>query len=181
MKARIEKVAPPPKPSAQHAVHKLPGKLPIAQPKPAPAQKATAVEEDPAILAYHRARTDRRNALFLKLRQLSPALFARKEAPAPMMVGIFDAIVARLGLDAADRVVLRLVLAEHVACYPYQRALSREGAMRLDLNGNPVDAVTEEQRERAQRAVDKVRAKHVAVKTAAAKLKAKAAKARDGR
>jgi ProQ/FINO family len=46
---------------------------------------------------------------------------------------------------------LRVLLGQHVARYPYQRALSREGAVRLDLDGNPVGAVTEEQRERALR------------------------------
>ena len=95
-------------PAPRHAVHKSPigaakATLLGFQMEASVAQKATPapemhpspiVDEDPAIMAYRRARADRRNALFLKLRQLSPALFARKEAPAPMMVGIFDAIVS---------------------------------------------------------------------------------------
>jgi hypothetical protein len=101
MKARIEKVAPPPpKPSAQHAVHKPLEKPPITQPKPVPTQKATVIEEraatrDPAGL-------ERRNALFMKLRQLSPALFAAKK-PVLMAVGTYDVIVDHLGLDPRGR------------------------------------------------------------------------------
>ena len=68
---------------------------------PADAQKATVDDdEDPAILAERRARSrERRNALFMKLRQLSPALFAAKK-PVPPKVGIAEQIIERLALDA---------------------------------------------------------------------------------
>ena len=147
---------------------------------PPVAQKTTVlVNEDPAILVDRRDRGDRRNALFLKLRSEWPALFAPNKPP-PLAIGIDQAIIQHLGLDATGVLDLRVLLGQHVARYPYQRALSREGAVRLDLDGNPVGAVTEEQRERALKAVTKVRAGHVAERKEREKA-AKAAKARDGK
>jgi sRNA-binding protein len=78
---------------------------------------------------------------------------------------------------------LRVLLGQHVARYPYQRALSREGAVRLDLDGNPVGAVTEEQRERALRPLRRSGPGTVAERKEREKAAkaAKAAKARDGK
>lgn len=137
---------------------------------PAPAQKTTVDEPpDPEYEAYRRARIESRNALFMKLRQLSPALFAEKK-PVPLAIGIDLAIIERLGLDAAAEKErgsdLRVILSQYVNRFRYQKALSREGAVRVDLDGMPAGEVTPEQRERAAKKVEK--------------FKAKAAKARDG-
>ena len=105
----------------------------------------------------------------MKLRQLSPALFAEKK-PVPLAIGIDLAIIERLGLDAAAEKErgsdLRVILSQYVNRFRYQKALSREGAVRVDLDGMPAGEVTPEQRERAAKKVEK--------------FKAKAAKARDG-
>ena len=162
MRRALEKAAPP---APRHAADKSSKKpetwiFPAGAIKPpALTQKATPapapVDDDPAILAYHRARTERCSALFLKLRQLAPSLFATNKPP-PMAIGIYDAIVARLDLDAADRVALRVVLGQHVNRPRYQRALSREGAIRFDLDGMPASEVTPEQRERAAKKVREI-------------------------
>ena len=137
----------------------------VEPPKPV-AQKATVVGPlDPEQEASNRARIECCNALFMKLRTTWPALFATKKPP-PLAIGAYDALVQRLGLDVEGRLALRVVLGQHVNRYRYQKALSREGAVRVDLNGNASE-VTDKQRERAAKQV--------------AKFKAKAAKARDGK
>ena len=111
---------------------------------------------------------ERRNALFLKLREISPALFAAKSAP--MKIGISGDIVDRLELDAEATRDLGKILSQHVNRYAYQKALTAEGAVRLGLDGTPAGLVTEEQRQMAAKKLERLKAK----------LKAKAAKARDG-
>jgi hypothetical protein len=105
-----------------------------------------------------RERQERRSALYLRLRELSPALFAG--LPAPMMCGIRAEIIRRLELDDdRDLAALRSILRQAVARPGYQKALAAEGAMRLDLDDEPVEQVSGEHRARAQGAVDKLKGK----------------------
>ena len=120
--ARVQKVLPvelavPPRPAVQHAADKSAKKPPIV--------RRPQVGEDPAALAERRARLARRNALFLKLRAISPALFAAIPAP-PMAIGIYDVLVGRLGLDPEGKADLRRIISEHVNRPGYQRVLTAE-------------------------------------------------------
>ena len=93
MVARLGKAA------AQHAADKPAEPPPLAQQKPALAQPKPTSNEvakinpplDPEAAALRRARRERQNALFLKLREISPALFVAK--PPPLAIGINAAIV----------------------------------------------------------------------------------------
>ena len=153
MKARIEKVAPPPKPSAQHAVHKPPEKPPIAQPKPVPAQKATeerAATRDPAGV-------ERRNALFMKLRLLSPALFASTAyVPPPLAIGIHAQIIAALGAEPRD---VAVILGMWTGKFRYQKGLKQPGAVRRNLDGSEAGPVSESERQVALQRFEKLKAK----------------------
>ena len=148
-------------PAPRHAVHKSPIGPPIAQKAtPAPEMHPPAIiEERPA--TRDPAGVERRNALFMKLRQLSPVLFAAKK-PVPLAIGIFEAIVERLALDAdAEKERgsdLRVILSQYVNRYRYQKAL-RDGTQRFGLDGKPAGEVTEEQRELAAKKVEKFKAK----------------------
>jgi hypothetical protein len=154
MKARLTKTAPPlPRPATQ--LTKLP-----APPKPArPAvMPPAAVEEDPEAETRRRARYQRQNALFLRLRELSPALFATTPPP-PMAIGVSAAIAARLELDADGLRDLGYVMKHHVYRPSYQKALAAEGAVRLDLDGRPAGLVTQDERAKAAKTLERLKAK----------------------
>jgi ProP effector len=143
--------------ATRHAVHKS-GVFGFAPSNEA--AKSDAVESvDSEILAERRARTERINALVMKLRRLSPTLFAGS-LPVPMALGIDTVIVAALNLDGGGQADLRFVLHRHVNGYLYQRAL-RDAAVRLDLDGQPAGEVTEEQRAMAAKRIAKVQARHI--------------------
>jgi hypothetical protein len=148
MKARIEKVAPPPKPSAQHAVHKLPEKPPVAQ-------KATVVEERAA--TRDPAGVERRNALFMKLRLLSPALFASTAyVPPPLAIGIHAQIIAALGAEPRD---VAVILGMWTGKFRYQKGLKQPGAVRRNLDGSEAGPVSESERQIALQRLEKLKAK----------------------
>jgi hypothetical protein len=63
-------------------------------------------------------------------------------APKPLAVGIKAAIAA--GLDAEERKRLDRLMGCWTGTICYLRALSKSGAQRHDLDGNPVEAVTPE-------------------------------------
>jgi sRNA-binding protein len=88
-----------------------------------------------------------------------------------MKIGIHAAIVERLELGAEEARDLGWILSQHVNRYAYQKALTVEVAVRLDLEGKPAGEVTPEQREMAAKKLERMKAK----------LKAKAAKARGGK
>lgn len=68
-----------------------------------------------------------------------------------MATGIRAAIVERLALsDEEDLGVLRVILNQRVMRPAYQRALMAKGAMRHDLDGNPVAPVSDEHRAKAK-------------------------------
>jgi hypothetical protein len=58
-----------------------------------------------------------------------------------------------------DLAALRSILRQAVARPGYQKALAAEGAMRLDLDDEPVEPVSGEHRARAQGAVAKLKGK----------------------
>jgi ProQ/FINO family len=158
MKARIEKVAPPPpRPSAQHAVHKPPGKSAIAQKAtPAPEMHPPAVvEERPA--TRDPAGVERRNALFMKLRQLSPALFASTAyVPPPLAIGIHAQIIAALGAEPRD---VAVILGIWTGKFRYQKGLKQPGAVRRNLDGSEAGLVSESERQFALQRLEKLKAK----------------------
>ena len=100
----------------------------------------------------------RKSALSLRLRKLSPALFAARAAP--FAIGINTEIIRRLELlDIQDLRALGVILHFTVTHPRYLRALAAEGAMRHDLDGNPVEPVSAEHRELAQAMLDKLACK----------------------
>jgi hypothetical protein len=173
MKARLATPVPTPsRPAVQHAADKSVKKPPIAQQKTATLQTSarsagkTASDEtaksntplDPELAARRKERNEARNALFLKLREVSPVLFAAIPPP-PMAIGIHDVIVERLGLDPEGKTDLRVVLGHHVHRIVYQKQLAAEGAVRLDVDGMPAGEVTPDQREHAIERLAQMKAK----------------------
>jgi ProP effector len=160
MKARLAKVAPPPAPppAAQYAADE-----PAKQPPPKPAPPTPAIVQSPPPItaeaaARRRARYERQEALFRQLRGIAPALFATMPPP-PMAIGIHRTIVERLGLDQKDARSVGRLLRRHVQRPSYQRGLIAEGAVRLDLDGNPAGEVTPEERAQAAATYEQLRAK----------------------
>jgi sRNA-binding protein len=102
----------------------------------------------------------------MKLRKLSPVLFAGRR-PVPMAIGIYTAIVERLGLtDKDDLAALGIVLRNVVRAEPYLRALITAGAMRHGIDGEAVEAVSDAHREQAKAALAALRSKAKAGKVA---------------
>jgi sRNA-binding protein len=130
---------------------------PAAQPKPVttqprpPTAQPKPVEVDPEVAARRTARLARQDALWLRLRAISPALFATAPPP-PMMIGVYNILVERLGLDAEGTRALGHILNIHVNRVGYQKALAALGhpianpyPRRADLDGNPAGKVTEDE------------------------------------
>jgi hypothetical protein len=145
MRSRLVKVAKPlPRPAAQHAVHKSPKPPAVAQQKPVIVQPAP-VEDDPELKARRREQLERKSALWQRLCEISPALFATHQSP-PMAVGTYHALIERLGLDAGDAGVLKRIMKAHVHRPAYQAALAAPGSMRLDIDGRPAGEVSADER-----------------------------------
>lgn len=144
-------------------------KPPEPAPEPSPAAPAVEVPIAPAVApaapaepgaqaAKKAAWQARKSALYLRLRKLSPALFAVRAAP--FAIGINTEIIRRLELvDIQDLRALGVILHFTVTHPRYLRALAAEGAMRHDLDGNPVEPVSAEHRELAQAMLDKLACK----------------------
>lgn len=141
-------------------------KPPEPAPEPSPAAPAVEVPIAPAAApaepgaqaAKKAAWQARKSALYLRLRKLSPALFAA--GAAPFAIGINTEIIRRLELlDIQDLRALGVILHFTVTHPRYLRALAAEGAMRHDLDGNPVEPVSAEHRELAQAMLDKLACK----------------------
>lgn len=96
---------------------------------------------------------DRRRMLKADLKQVRkrwPGVFDRKN-PKPLALGTGKAVRAALGLThkRSKRLMARLI-----HCRPYQAALAAKDAQRHDLNGKPVEPVSEEHRANAQTWLD---------------------------
>ena len=72
-----------------------------------------------------------------------PATFS-PDTPAPLKIGTFHDLIARH--PDLDPATLRRALKRYCERRAYQLALAREGAVRLDLDGNPAGEVAEDQR-----------------------------------
>lgn len=94
-----------------------------------------------------KARVQQAHAL---LRETYPALFAAEQPP-PLKIGVHLDLLARN--PDIDPATLRRALKRYCERRRYQLALAREGAVRLDLDGNPAGEVTAEQQKVAQRKV----------------------------
>jgi hypothetical protein len=83
----------------------------------------------------------RASTLFMRLRQLSPALFAGKR-PVPMMIGINAEIARRLKLtDPADLAALGIVMRRRVAQTPLPGSARGRGRR---LDGLAIEAVSDD-------------------------------------
>ena len=127
-------------------------------------EKSPVAELDPAGKARRRTRRERSNALYLTMRQTWPALFGTGAA-VPLAVGVHDVLVERLGLDVEGGRDLRSILCLHVGRYAYHKALIAEGAVRRDLEGNPVGELTAEQRAFAEKKIERLKSKMAERKT----------------
>lgn len=144
---------------AENSLLRRPGAPIPPEPLERPAAPASAAPPDADAVAARRAALTRQSDIYMELRKLSPALFAG-ERPLPLMVGIHQAIIDRLGLDSVqDRIALRVVLHNHTQWRAYQLALAAEGAMRHGLDGNPVEPVSDEHRAQAQDTLEKLKRK----------------------
>lgn len=64
-----------------------------------------------------------------------------------------------LAMPDTDARLLKKALSAHCGSIPYQRALTAEGAMRVDLAGEPVEPVSPEHRDFAAAAIAEKRAR----------------------
>jgi hypothetical protein len=69
--------------------------------------------------------------------------------PRPFVIGISADFEARRDPDRSRPVTVQRLLAHVTASPLYLRALARPGSMRHDIDGNPVDAVSDEHRAEA--------------------------------
>jgi sRNA-binding protein len=106
----------------------------------------------------------------MRLWKLSPALFTARAVP--LAIGINDEIVCRLELtDVQDLRALGAILHQTVTRHGSLRALGTEGGMRFDLDGNAVEPVNDEHRERAQASLAKLARKAKAKRQAEKQMK----------
>jgi ProP effector len=88
--------------------------------------------------------------------------------PLPLAIGSDTEIARRLDLtDQSDRKALSIVLGKATGRKSYLRALAAENAMRHDLDGNPVEPVSDDHRQHAQFMLEQQRLKTEAKKQAA--------------
>jgi hypothetical protein len=173
MKARLATAAPTAsQPPVQHAADKAAKKPPLVTcgtcggpwhgddsdcPKPASDEAAkinTPAQLDPELVARRKERDERQNALFLKLRAISPALFTAIPPP-PMAIGMHNQILERLGCDVKD---LRAVLSRWSRSPRYLKALA-SGVMRVNLDGSEAGKPTRTERDRAVERLAELKAK----------------------
>ena len=81
------------------------------------------------------------------LRERYPALFAAAD-PKPLKIGIHHDLLERH--PELDLPGLKRALTLYTSRFSYQKALTKLGAIRMDLDGNPAGEVTEEQAEIAR-------------------------------
>ena len=86
-------------------------------------------------------------ALQSRLAATYPATFS-PDAPPPLKIGIHVDLLARH--PDLDPAILRQALKRHCERRAYQIALAREGAVRVDLDGQPAGEVLEDQRKYAK-------------------------------
>jgi ProP effector len=106
-------------------------------------------------------------AIIARLAELLPKAFSVYERRRrPLAIGVRAAILDKVG----DRITpdeLNVALRTYTRNVGYQRAMAQPGAQRIDLEGNPVGAVTPEQAASAAKAVAAHWARQAARKAAA--------------
>jgi sRNA-binding protein len=103
----------------------------------------------------------------MRLAELCPkAIFVYEQRRQPLVIGIRDAILARVG-DRITPQEFNAALRAYTRNIGYLRAMAQPGAMGIDLEGNPVEAVTEQQAASAAKGVAAHWARQAARKAAA--------------
>jgi sRNA-binding protein len=92
-------------------------------------------------------------AITMRLAELCPKLiFVYEGRRRPLQIGIRDQILERVAGSITPE-ELKLALRAYTRNAGYLRAMAQPGAMRIDIEGNPVDAVTPAQSASAAKAV----------------------------
>jgi ProP effector len=91
--------------------------------------------------------------IIARMAELCPqCIFVYEGRRQPLKTGIYADIIAKVaGAITPDE--LKLALRSYVRNIGYQKAMARPGAMRIDIEGNPVEAVAPEHMASAAKAV----------------------------
>ncbi len=109
------------------------------------------IPEKPQIETPAESRGAQTQALQSWLAATYPATF-NTDAPLPLKIGIHTDLLARH--PDLDPATLRRALKRYCERRAYQLALAREGAVRVDLDGQPAGEVAEDQRRFAKLKLD---------------------------
>ena len=105
--------------------------------------------------------------IIARMAELCPqCIFVYEGRRQPLKTGIYADIIAKVG-GAITPDELKLALRSYVRNIGYQKAMARPGAMRVDTEGNPVEAASEQHAASATRAAAAYFARQVARKAAA--------------
>ncbi|MDV6315130.1 RNA chaperone ProQ [Idiomarina sp. HP20-50] len=108
-----------------------------------------------------------------------PDCFSLKGDAKPLKIGIFEDLAKRLENDEkVSKTRLRTALRHYTNSWRYLYSV-KVGSQRVDLDGNEVEAVTEEHQQHAQETLKESKAKVAEKNKAAAKATAKKAQAKD--
>ncbi|WP_334323488.1 RNA chaperone ProQ [Gilliamella apicola] len=83
------------------------------------------------------------------LAQQFPNCFTLEGEAKPLKIGIFQDILSRLDSEALSKTKLRVALRGYTMSWRYLYSI-KEGAHRIDLDGNPDEIISKEQMEYAQ-------------------------------
>ncbi|MBK8184967.1 MAG: ProQ/FinO family protein [Candidatus Competibacteraceae bacterium] len=122
--------------------------------------------QTPQICTPAESRGAQTQALQSWLAATYPATF-NPDAPLPLKIGVHVDLLARH--PDLDPATLRRALKRYCERRAYQLALAREGAVRLDLDGQPAGAVAEDQRRFAKSKLTTWKAKKSAKSAARAR------------
>ena len=119
--------------------------------KQRPAQTTAATSTPPAVLPYREHCKQLRH----ELGERWPAVLPQRsswEVSVALAMGIREALLARCGIEAQAE-AMSLLIHRMTRRDAYVRALAAEGAQRHDIDGNPVETVSDEHLELALRAL----------------------------
>ncbi|WP_417760740.1 RNA chaperone ProQ [Shewanella sp.] len=113
------------------------------------------------------------NAILAYLYETFPLCFIAEGEAKPLKIGLFQDLAERLADDSkVSKTQLRIAIRRYTNSWRYLKAL-KEGAQRVDLDGNPCGALEAEHVEHAQKALkesqDKARARRQEANKAAGK------------
>lgn len=108
-----------------------------------------------------------------------PECFSIKGDAKPLKIGIFEDLAKRLeNDDKVSKTRLRTALRHYTNSWRYLYSV-KAGVQRVDLDGKPVEAVTEEHQQHAQETLKESKAKVAEKNKAAAKASAKKSPSKD--